>query len=55
MTGKSDDKLDRVPVAVYLEPELATALKRQAAKERRTISMQAGLYIERGLKELASE
>jgi len=51
MPGRESQRVERVPVAVYLEPRLADLLKRQAIRERRSISMQAALYIERGLKD----
>jgi len=43
-------KPGRVALAVYLEPKLASKLKTVAVKERRSVSMQAALYIEQGLR-----
>lgn len=41
---------DRVAVAVYLTKEIAEKLKKRAEDERRSVSMQAFVFIENGLK-----
>jgi hypothetical protein len=42
-----------VPLAVYLTPGLKEALRRAADRDRRSISMQAFVLIEKGLKKRA--
>jgi hypothetical protein len=50
MGSRGVRKPGRVALAVYLEPKLASKLRTVAAKERRSVSMQAALYIERGIR-----
>lgn len=51
MGSRREKKRERVALAVYLEPELAAKLKTIATKERRSASMQAAVFIERGVLE----
>jgi hypothetical protein len=51
--GKAKTVGNRVPVAVYLPKESFLSLKERADKERRSLSNQALVYIESGLREAA--
>ena len=53
--GKAKRVRNRVPVAVYMPKDAFEDLKNRAEVERRSMSMQAVVYIERGLKRAAKD
>jgi len=50
MPNRVTAKEARVAIAVYLEQDLARELKNIALRERRSASMQAAVFIERGIR-----